>query len=160
MTLFRTQLWSIGTAYMIMTRLDYTLLIAGVGETGAPRGKPTKTAIEVTSLLARRHRQISTFPQLHSWKNLAKLIFQTCTQWGLLVGQVDISQSLELQSISSFFLSHFLRESFSCIHFQFDQESDQTLSFGHFLLAWPGTEQKTCHNLTVSYENLNICCTT
>ena len=36
---------------MIMTRLDYTLLIAGVGETGAPRGKPTKTAVEVTSLL-------------------------------------------------------------------------------------------------------------
>ena len=33
-----------------MTRLEYTLLIAGVGETGAPRGKPTKTAVEVTSL--------------------------------------------------------------------------------------------------------------
>ena len=40
----------IDTAYMIMTRLDYTLLVDGVGETEAPRGKPTKTDVEVTSL--------------------------------------------------------------------------------------------------------------
>ena len=36
---------------LVMTRLDYTLLVAGVGETGVPREKPTKTAIERASLL-------------------------------------------------------------------------------------------------------------